>query len=57
MNRRVVITGAGAVTPFGPSLDAFWEGVLSGKVALKVGLEGLHSDLQDFPAGTASLED
>ena len=57
MSRRVVITGAGVITPFGPSLDAFWEGVLSGKVALRVGLESLHSDLRDFPAGAVSLED
>lgn len=30
-NRRVVITGMGAVTPIGNSLDEYWEGLINGK--------------------------
>lgn len=30
-SRRVVVTGLGALTPLGPSVEAFWEGLLSGK--------------------------
>lgn len=29
--RRVVVTGLGAVTPLGPSVNAFWDGLISGK--------------------------
>jgi len=29
--RRVVVTGLGALTPLGPSVDAFWDGLLSGE--------------------------
>ncbi len=31
MNRRVVVTGMGAVTPIGNSVKAFWEGLLEGR--------------------------
>ena len=31
MNRRVVITGIGLVTPLGNSIDEFWENLISGK--------------------------
>lgn len=31
MNRRVVVTGLGAVTPIGIGKDAFWQGLLAGK--------------------------
>ncbi len=31
MSRRVVITGLGAVTPLGNSVDAFWKGLIEGK--------------------------
>ncbi len=31
MDKRVVITGIGAVTPIGIGKDAFWEGLISGK--------------------------
>ena len=34
MDRRVVITGLGAVTPFGVGADALWEGLLSGQSRL-----------------------
>ncbi|HBF22358.1 MAG TPA: hypothetical protein DDW23_00960 [Planctomycetes bacterium] len=57
MTRRVVITGAGAVSPFGPSLEIFWEGVLSGKIVLEAGWAGLHTDLQDFPVGVVAAEE
>lgn len=30
-NRRVVVTGLGAVTPLGNTVDAYWEGLVSGK--------------------------
>lgn len=31
--RRVVITGLGAVTPFGVGVEKFWESLKAGKVA------------------------
>lgn len=31
MNRRVVITGMGAVTPFGVSVDRYWDGLVEGR--------------------------
>jgi 3-oxoacyl-[acyl-carrier-protein] synthase II len=31
MNRRVVITGLGAVTPLGNSVSSFWEGLIHGR--------------------------
>ena len=31
MNRRVVVTGVGLVTPIGTGKDAFWEALISGK--------------------------
>lgn len=30
-NRRVVVTGIGAITPLGNSLQAYWEGLVNGK--------------------------
>lgn len=32
--RRVVITGMGAVTPFGVSADVFWDGLIDGRSAI-----------------------
>ncbi|MBD5494119.1 MAG: beta-ketoacyl-ACP synthase II [Lachnospiraceae bacterium] len=32
MKRRVVVTGMGAITPIGNSVDAFWESVKQGKI-------------------------
>ena len=34
MKRRVVITGMGAVTPIGTTVDAFWDGIKSEKVGI-----------------------
>lgn len=31
MNKRVVVTGMGAVTPVGNDVAAFWDGLISGK--------------------------
>src|SRR5262249_60354682 len=33
--RRVVVTGFGVVSPFGPGLKAYWEGVRSGTCAIR----------------------
>ncbi len=34
MKRRVVVTGMGAVTPIGNSVDAFWSGIREGRVGI-----------------------
>jgi len=34
MNRRVVVTGVGAVTPFGVGVDTLWNGLLEGRSGL-----------------------
>ncbi|MDO5408983.1 MAG: beta-ketoacyl-ACP synthase II [Lachnospiraceae bacterium] len=34
MSRRVVVTGLGAVTPIGNSVEEFWEGLKAGKVGI-----------------------
>lgn len=36
MNRRVVVTGMGAITPIGLNVDEFWSGVKSQKVGIDV---------------------
>ena len=33
--RRVVVTGIGAVTPFGIGKDAFWEGLANGRSGVR----------------------
>ena len=33
MANRVVVTGRGAITPLGNSVEAFWEGLKKGKAA------------------------
>ena len=33
MANRVVVTGMGAITPLGNSVEAFWEGLKKGKAA------------------------
>ncbi|MGN1199713.1 MAG: beta-ketoacyl synthase N-terminal-like domain-containing protein, partial [Thermoguttaceae bacterium] len=34
MNRRVVITGMGAVSPIGIGVEAFWNNLLAGKCGI-----------------------
>lgn len=34
MKRRVVVTGLGAITPIGNSVEAFWDGIKNGKVGI-----------------------
>ena len=33
-NRRVVVTGMGAITPIGNSVEEFWNGIKEGKTCL-----------------------
>lgn len=33
--RRVVVTGLGAISPFGPGVDKFWEGISQGKSGIR----------------------
>ncbi|RNC80068.1 MAG: beta-ketoacyl-[acyl-carrier-protein] synthase II [Balneola sp.] len=49
--RRVVITGIGALTPIGESAPAFWNGMLSGKSGARP-VE--HFDTTDFPTKFAA---
>jgi 3-oxoacyl-[acyl-carrier-protein] synthase II len=35
-NRRVVVTGMGAVTPFGVSVDRFWDNLIEGRSGLRL---------------------
>lgn len=35
MDRRVVVTGMGAVTPFGVSVDSFWDGLIEGRSGIR----------------------
>ena len=34
MKRRVVVTGLGAVTPIGNTVEEFWTGIREGKVGI-----------------------
>jgi 3-oxoacyl-(acyl-carrier-protein) synthase len=43
--RRVVITGMGVVSPFGNTVDAFWQGLISGRSAAKSLKDITHCDL------------
>jgi 3-oxoacyl-[acyl-carrier-protein] synthase II len=51
---RVVVTGLGARTAFGRGVEAFWEGALSGRSAIR---EIRRFDTQRFRARTAALID
>ncbi len=44
--RRVVITGAGAVTPIGLNLDAFWHALIEGRLGIGM-LEGMDPAVPD----------
>src|SRR5215472_6056090 len=43
--RRVVSTGMGVVSPLGNTVDAFWQGLVSGRSAVKSLKDITHSDL------------
>jgi 3-oxoacyl-(acyl-carrier-protein) synthase len=43
--RRVVITGMGVVSPLGNTIDAFWQGLVSGRSAAKSLKDIIHCDL------------
>lgn len=51
MKRRVVVTGLGAVTPIGNSVDAFWENVKKGAVGIG---EITKFDTSDFKVKLAA---
>ena len=51
MNRRVVITGIGAVTPLGNNAAAFWEGIKEGKNGIG---PITHFDTTDFKVKLAA---
>src|SRR6056297_244046 len=54
-NRRVVITGIGALTPVGKTAPDFWNGLISGKSGAQP-IE--HFDTSDFPTKfAAQIED
>jgi len=50
-NRRVVVTGLGAVTPVGNDVDTAWKNILEGKSGIGP-LTGINAD--DFPAKVAA---
>ncbi len=43
--RRVVITGMGVVSPLGNTIDAFWDGLVSGRSAVKSLKDIIHCEL------------
>lgn len=54
-DRRVVITGIGAITPIGKTAPDFWNGLISGKSGTRL-VE--HFDTKDFPTKfAAQIED
>ena len=34
MSRRVVVTGMGAITPIGNSIESFWKGITEGELGI-----------------------
>ena len=52
-NRRVVITGMGAVTPLGLNVESTWKGIKEGKSGVKP-LTRVNAD--EFPMKVAGLE-
>ena len=51
MERRVVITGLGAITPIGNNVDEFWEGIKNGKCGIDL---ITHFDATDFKVKLAA---
>ena len=52
--RRVVVTGMGAITPIGNTLDAFWDGLKNGKSGASV---IKHFDTEKFATKFAAMVD
>ncbi len=51
MNKRVVITGMGAITPIGNNLDDFWKGIKEEKI----GIGNIKSfDIEDYKVKLAA---
>ena len=61
MNRRVVVTGIGPVTPIGIGKDAFWEALVSGKSGVRrvddlIDLSGIDVKIGSIVEGFDPLE-
>ena len=50
MQRRVVITGAGVITPVGKSLDEFWNNLIAGECGIDL-IEGIDEEMTVKVAG------
>lgn len=53
--RRVVVTGLGAITPLGASVDAFWDGLISSRSAIRTVTRFEHAN-QDVHIGGECLD-
>lgn len=51
MERRVVITGLGAITPIGNNVEEFWDGIKNGKCGID---EITHFDIADYKVKLAA---
>jgi 3-oxoacyl-[acyl-carrier-protein] synthase II len=51
---RIVVTGMGAVTPFGIGVSSFWDGIVSGRSAIS---ETQDENLRQWAPATAQLSD
>ncbi len=51
MERRVVITGLGAITPIGNNVEEFWDGIKNGKCGID---EITHFDITDYKVKLAA---
>lgn len=51
LNRRVVITGLGVVSPLGIGLDVFWNNALKGKSVIAPSEKLKNSFFEDYPVG------
>ena len=54
MKRRVVVTGLGAITPIGNSVEEFWNGIKEGKVGIG---EITRFDTTDYKVKLAAVKD